>query len=313
VNRQVHKGRTIAWTGSPILDACAVHAEFGNLLLLTENGTLHGLNLDTQASMELCVLVLPVVEAGDEDDYFGVQTLRLHASSDGAYAAIVVDKGRKGVVVDTASGAITMHLDGGDYYEETVAFSACFLCFEGRQVFVHRTAWNRLDAVDPATGRSLTDRHIAPYEVSGKPPEHYLDYFHGQLRLAPDGKRIFDDGWVWHPESVPRTWSVADWLGANPWECDDGDSVVYCAWRANWNAPACWVGDRHIAIWEAADLGDEESEEAGQGAGVRILNVMKKGDAQEVRWPIGIDERSVTGLFSDGTHLYIATGMGTTV
>jgi hypothetical protein len=305
--------RSIPWTGPPILDAFAVHAEYGHLLLLTENGTLHGFNLDTQARVELCVLVLPEIEPGDEDGYFGVQKLRLHASSDGAYAAIVVDKGRKGVVVDTASGAITMHLDGGDYHEETVAFSACFLCFEGRQVLVHRTDWNRLDAADPATGRSLTDRHIAPYEDSGKRPEHYLDYFHGQLRLAPDGNRIFDDGWVWHPVSAPRTWSVANWLGGNSWECDDGASVVYCGARDNWNAPACWVDDRHIAIWEAAEWDGEEREEIGQVAGVRILDVMKEADAQAVRWPMGGDEKNATGLFSDGTYLYVATDTGTTV
>ena len=49
----------------------------------------------------------------------------------------------------------TLHLDGGVYHENTVPFSACFVPFQGRDVLVHRTAWNRLDAADPATGKSL--------------------------------------------------------------------------------------------------------------------------------------------------------------
>jgi hypothetical protein len=60
--------------------------------------------------------------------YFGATRHRLHASSNGRHAAIVVDWRRHGMVVDVLSGAVTMNLDGGDYHEETVPFSACFAC-----------------------------------------------------------------------------------------------------------------------------------------------------------------------------------------
>lgn len=119
-------------------------------------GRLHGVDCDTGLNTELCRVALPNIEGADDDTYFGAPILRLHPSSDGRFAAIVIDKGKHGIVVNIHSSEVTMHFNGGDYYEETVPFGACFLWFEGRSIFVHRTEWNRLDAADPATGESLT-------------------------------------------------------------------------------------------------------------------------------------------------------------
>jgi len=311
-NGHRHALRSFAWSGLPILDACSVQADYGQLLVVTSDGALYGIDLDKVASVKLCAVALPDIPRGDESDFFGVPALRLHASSDGKYAALVVDKGRQGLVVETLSGTVTMRLDGGDYYEHTVPFSACFLRFEGRNVLVHRTDWNRLEASDPATGELLTERYIAPYE-NGKPPEHYLDYFHGQLRASPDGSRILDDGWVWHPASVPRTWSVTAWLSSNPWESEDGDSIVDLALRDDWNGPACWIDDQHIAIWGLAGWVGEELSETGKGPGLRIFEASMERPSFVDLWPMGTSEMRVRDLSSDGQRLYVSGEAGTTV
>lgn len=304
--------RSFAWSGPPILDACFVQSDAVQLIIVTSDGALHSINLEKGESSHLCTVKLPDCPPCDDGDFFGPATYRLHATLDGRYAAIVVDKGRKGVVVETLSGKVTMHLDGGDYYEETVPFSACFVRFEGRNVLVHRTAWNRLDTSDPATGELLTKREIAPYETAS-PPEHYLDYFHGQILPSADGSRIFDDGWVWHPSSIPRTWSVTKWLGSNPWESEDGDSIVDLTMRDDWNTPACWISDRHLAVWGLAEWDDETCEEVGQGPGVRIFDASAKKQSVEGRWPMPARTGRVFNMFSDGQRIFVAEEAETTV
>jgi hypothetical protein len=305
--------RPLVWTGAPILDACAVQADYGHLLMLTADGLLHGVNFDARTIAQLCKVELPPLRSdNNKRRSFGKPRYKLHASSDGRYAAIVVDMGQQGLVVNVMSGAVTMHLNGGDYHETTVPFSACFLRFEGRNVFVHRTDWNRLDAADPATGKSLTDRHIAPYE-GGERPTHYLDYFHGYLRASPDGSRLFDDGWVWQPVAVPRTWSATDWLSSNPWESEDGPSIVDLTLRDDWGNAACWISDRHIALWGLATWDDDAFEDKGHGPGVRIFDATAKEQSSDGRWPMDIDAKWISDLFSDGKRLCVAAETGTTV
>jgi hypothetical protein len=310
---QEYPCRSIVWSGPAIVDACSVQAGYGHLLVLTKNGALYGANLDTGAKVKLCDVELPDTPQNDDAGYFGAPTLRLHASLDGTYAAIVVDKGRKGMVVEVGSGKVTMRLDGSDYYEETVPFSACFLCFEGINVFIHRTAWNRLDAADPATGASLTDRTIEPYAKSNKAPEHYLDYFHGQLLASPNGSRIFDDGWVWHPASIPRTWSVTEWLRSNPWESEDGSSVVDYDIRDDWTTPACWLDDKTIALWSWEDESEDDASQAGKYAGIQFLDVIAGTQSPRERWMMDVDKKCGLALFSDGRRLYATTEEGTTI
>jgi hypothetical protein len=93
------------------LDACAVQAAYGHLLILTSDGALHGIDLYTHASALLCSVDLPEIMLGEDHSHFGAPSYHLHASLDGTYAAIVVDKGRSGVVVETRSGAVTMTIE----------------------------------------------------------------------------------------------------------------------------------------------------------------------------------------------------------
>ena len=312
INDRGYPLHSIAWSGLPIVDACTVYAVYGNLLVLTSDGTLHGLNSDTGVSQALCLAELPGITSANENSHFGVSCLRLHASSDGRYAGIVVDKGQQGIVLEVQSGTVTMRLHGGDYYEETVPFSMCFLCHKGRNVLIHRTEWNRLDAADPATGESLTNRFIAPYEEGQDRPAHYLDYFHGELRPSPDCSRLLDDGWVWHPISIPRVWSVSDWLRSNVWESEDGASVVDLTMRDDWNTPACWIDKQHIALWGLADWDEEEFAESGQGPGVRIFDSSEGKRSAGRPLPMEAITGRVSNLFSDGTRIYAADETGTT-
>lgn len=310
-NGHAYPLRTLAWTGAPILDACSINADHGHLLVLTKDGVLCGINLDTGANIELCKIDLPEIAEACDESYFGAPRYRLHVSPDNKYAAIVCDKGQYGLVVEVSSGAVTMHLNGGDYYADTVPFSACFVQYKNRNVLIHRTSWNRLDASDPADGKPLTDRHIAPYESGGEMPEHYLDYFHGQLLASPDGSRIFDDGWFWHPVSIPRAWSITEWLSSNPWESEDGASIVDLSYRDDWNTPACWISEQHIALWGVWD--EEESQDAGQGTGVRIFDVTERTQPSDGQWLLEVHAKSIESMFSDGRCLYIAADTGTTV
>ncbi len=303
---------TLTWEHTPIVDICAVQAGYGHLLVLTTDGSLHGVDLDTGCRTTPCSVSLPPLPPPTGHTAFGTPAYRLHASPDGRYAAIVTDYGRHGLVVDVATGSPTMQLDGGDYYPHTVPFSACFLRHRDRTIFVHRTAWNRLDAADPATGASLTARDIAPY-ANDERPEHYLDYFHGRLMPSLDGSRLFDDGWVWQPVSIPRAWSVDAWLDANPFESEDGESVVSLTQRDDWDTPACWIDSRHIAYWGLADWDEDEFAETGQDAGVRILDVTEALQSNDRRIPMATEPDRIGNLFSDGASLYVATPDGTTI
>ena len=309
----VYPLRSLAWTRGAICDACIVQADYGHLLVLTTNGALHGVNFDTGSSVLLCTVDLPVASSAKENECFGAITYQLHASSDGRFAAIVVDHGQHGIVVEVLSGVVTMNLDGGNYCEETVPFGACFLRYQGRHVLVHRSDWNRLDAADPATGQSLTERHIASYEDGAERPEHYLDYFHGQLRPSPGGSRLFDDGWVWHPLSIPRSWSMTAWLASNPWESEDGSSLVDLTMRDDWTTPACWINEHQVALWGLAVWDDEKDEEVGRGTGVRIFDVNPRLQSSDGRWPMELDTENVLNLFSDSARLFVAADTGTTV
>jgi len=111
---------------------------------------------------------------------------RLHVSRDGEFAAVVNDYGRHGQLVDLRSGNVTVELDGGDYDQDTVPFSFAFTNVGGRLVAIHRTAWNRLDISEPATGKLLTERGPTSYQHGEPRPEHYLDYFHRRTVSEPE-------------------------------------------------------------------------------------------------------------------------------
>lgn len=174
----------------------------------------------------------------------------LHVSPGGEMAAVVEARGRYGIVLDLEAGRPTMRLDRGDYHVEHTDFPAAFFRVEGHLRLVHGTNWNRLDISDPKTGALLTERSPTSYGRDEERPEHYLDYFHGNLAVSPDGEWVVDNGWVWQPVGVVTSWSLRRWIEANPWESEDGPSKQALCDRAYfWDGPLCWTDDRTVAVW----------------------------------------------------------------
>jgi hypothetical protein len=223
---------------------------------------------------------------------------RLHASPRGDFAAVVNDFGRYGQVIDLRTGQSTVALDGGDYCAETVPLSVAFIEHRGRIVVVHRTAWNRLDVTDAGTGELLTARQLPDRRGDEPIAEHDLNYFHGTLYASPDGHRLADDGWVWHPIGIPCVWEVGRWLDDNVWESEDGPSRLdLCQRDYHWNVPMCWTAEDRLAV--SGIGGDDEA----MLAGVRVFDVTTGAEGTAFAGPTG-------GFFADGRRLFAANPTG---
>jgi hypothetical protein len=224
---------------------------------------------------------------------------RLHVSASGLFAAVVNDYGRLGEVIDLRAGRVTMALDNDGGHQETVPFSLAFARHHDQDVVIHRTAWNRLDVSEAASGHLLTARGPTSYRPGEPRPDHYLDYFHGALYLSPDGARIFDDGWFWQPVGIPVVWELAAWLDANVWESEDGPTRIDFGWLEDWNRAFTWIGSHRVAI---EDTGDDETP-----ACTRVFDLAQAASpgpvpirqATEVTVMCGPEGR----FFSDGTTL----------
>ncbi len=177
----------------------------------------------------------------------------LRLSPVGDYAAIFEVSGSLGVVVDLRDGRVVRRLHRGSYRPQNSFFPVAFARRDDRTLLVTGSEWNRLDLIDVAADRVLSERTFAPRESGGPPPEHYLDYFHGSLAVSPDGAWIIDSGWIWHPVGVVRAWSLDAWQG-NVWESEDGPTLRGLATRDYyWDGPACWVDKRTVALWGYGD------------------------------------------------------------
>ena len=283
-----------------VVSIAPVATQPGVWLLLNRNGEIIRWDTDSmRASMQARSAVPD--ESNRRPWMHHLAGAHLHSSADGKFAAVVNDFGRHGAVIDLTTGKTTMVLDGGDYHPETVPFSLAFAEHHGRAVVVHRTAWNRLDVSDPATGELLTDRVVAPAERGDPRPAHYLDYFHGALLVSPNGQWIADDGWVWSPVGIPTVWSLERWLGDDVWESEDGPSRCRLAQRLyRWNNPWCWLDDEHVVI---GGIGEDDDEMLD---GVEIYRVETGTRTAMVAGPRG-------QLFADARRLYSASPDGLTI
>jgi hypothetical protein len=167
----------------------------------------------------------------------------------GQYLAVVNTHGRHGLVLELATGHITMQLERDTYHTKHCHFPLAFFEDEHRMLLIYGTHWNRLDITDPRTGESLTQlSFVVP--PGRKYPAHYHDYFHGRLSVSPDQQWVVDDGWIWHPKGSVVTWNIRRWLHENLWESDDGPSLLgLCTRDGYWDGPLCWIDERMVAIW----------------------------------------------------------------
>ncbi|WP_377267055.1 hypothetical protein [Peterkaempfera sp. SMS 1(5)a] len=286
-----------------VIDLAPVHdGDRPVWLALSEDGTIS--RWDVAAGGCKPVGITTVAPETDREPWNGhVLRRRLHASQDGMFAAVVNDYGRFGEVVDLQTGRVTLGLDNQGGHEETVPFSLAFTRSRGRCVVIHRTAWNRLDVSDPRTGVLLTERAPVAAVAEGALPEHHLDYFHGALYVSPDGQRILDDGWIWHPVGFPSVWDVDPWTGGNSWESEDGPSrIEVCGREYYWNHAMTWIDSVRVAI---EGLGDDDD---GMQPGARIFDTGRTEQGDLWRTPTAVELLAFEGptgrFFSDGTRLF---------
>lgn len=237
-------------------------------MLLEEQGGIFRFDADTGEFEKVAHSTLepePVT-----DSLFPPVRQRLHVSSRGEFVAVVNDYARYGQIIDTTSGEVTLSLDGGDCDPETVPLSFAFADHDSRVIAIHRTAWNRLDFSDPATGKLLSERGPTSYQYGEEQPENYLDYFHGALHVSPTSTQILDDGWVWHPVGEPVVWSLEQWFSENVWESESGPSKkAVCSRAYYWDKGMTWLDETRVAI---GGLGDHDDEII---AGARVFDVTK--------------------------------------
>lgn len=281
----------------PVTDLVPAGVDDGSVwILLVESGEIVRFDAESGAHTTLATATVPD-EPGHQPWAGRALRRRLHVSADARFAAVVNDYGQHGQVFDLESGQVTFTLHGGVYRPKTVPFSLAFARHDGRDVVVHRTAWNRLDVSDPATGELLTVREFPPAESSEQRPPHYLDFFHGGLLVSPDDRWLVNDGWVWHPVGITRAWELRRWLTQDVWESEDGPTVVsLCSREYNWNLPMTWINDDLLAV---SGLGQDDD----LIPGARILSVETGLELGAFAGPDG-------AFFSDGARLYSAGAAG---
>ena len=241
---------------SDILAICPIEADKNSLYILTIQGHLYCYQITEQQLQPVCAeaITLPTLN-NRELRHYGTPVYDMKCSDNGKFIAIFVDYGQFGIVIDTKTQNVVLEIDTQNYYEDTVPFSLAFSTFEYDDIVIYRSDWNKLDTFNLTQQSSPTERTIAPYE--DERPEHYLDYFHGALYVSPNGENILDDGWVWQPVAVPSAWSIRTWLTKNPFESEDGASLVQPCYRDNWDYPMCWINNETVALWHI-ELWDED-------------------------------------------------------
>ncbi|WP_441245083.1 hypothetical protein [Kitasatospora sp. McL0602] len=290
-----------------VVDLAAVDEAAAVWLALCEDGRIVRWESDSGTWTVLARSTVEVQE--DAEPWAGRQQVRrLHVSPDGRFAAVVLDHGRHGEVFDLSTGTVTLTLDGGGYRPDTVRFSAAFAEHRGRTVLVHRTGWNRLDVSDPQTGQLLTVREFEAARTGSSRPPHDLDFFHGALTVSPDGRHVADDGWVWAPSGVVTAWSLSRWLDENPYESEDGPSLLCLTLCTHyWGRPVVWIDERRVAV---GGLGEDDYEIA---PGARIFDI--DGPSHRTSGLAKALETTAFGgpdgrFFSDGGLLFSASPPG---
>lgn len=238
---------------------------------LTKSGNLLEINLDHQSTT-----IITNLQSSELDR---IQPISLHISPDGNVAALVNTLGREGIVIELHSGNRTMKLQRDDYRNEHCPFPIVFFMHSDRLCLVHATEWNRLDISDPFTGTLLTKRELTSYQKGEDRPEHFLDYFHGNLYVSQNHEWIADDGWVWQPVGLPSSWNIQQWIENNVWESEDGSSKKYLCYRENWSRLICWINNHTLAIWGYGEL--EYTLPA-----VRLFDVIS---GEEIKWFPGVE------------------------
>lgn len=170
----------------------------------------------------------------------------LKVSPRGDMALIGARRGEKIRLVDLDAGTVKLEIDRGGYRISHYDFSLAFVPRQDRLLLAAATAWNRLDVFDCGSGEVVTPRPTPQGDQEG----HALDYFHSGLTVSPTSQWLADNGWVWHPIGVVRTFDLDRWLTANPWESEDGPSArALCSRLYYWEGDVCWIDGNTLAVY----------------------------------------------------------------
>jgi len=273
-----------------ILDIQPITKEKYTYLALTNSGKIIELN----TKHETINILFSITDGKVEFD----KDVSILISSNRNIIAVFNTFGRFGLVIDLQVKNILMKFSRDDYYYDLTIFPINFFMHDNRVLLMHGTKWNRLDVTDPLTGEFLTSR-VDP-KLS---QEHYLEFFHGQLLVSPDGEWVVDNGWVWHPLGSVTSWNIKQWLTKNKWESEDGESKKELWWgKEDWNDPICWISNIKIGIIGRFDIDlfdEEEIVNLPKGLVFRIIDVRDGSMIQEFNICLG-------KIFFD-TYLYCST------
>lgn len=155
-----------------------------------------------------------------------------------------------------------------DYHSSISSYAVAFVEKEGRILFICQTQWNRLDIFDAQTGENLTERQVY-FRDTGKRTEkgnivfdqqNYLDFFHSQLMVSPDGKHFLSSGWIWQPYDRIYLFPVDEFMKTYELCGIFADSGMELG--SNWDRPCTFIGNDTFAVvlddMEKSGVLDEE-------------------------------------------------------
>jgi hypothetical protein len=202
----------------------------------TASGEVWEVNTHSQHSRKICQL--PEGMLADK--------LTIVVSPKRTYIAIAQTFGSFGVVLERQTGNVIYKLNRGDYGNaiDNSMFSVAFLLHGDREVVVHATNWNRLDAT------SLPD--LIPLTERGDVDDQY---FQAMLTVSPDYRYIISNGWVWHPFGAMKSWDATAWITTSPTLAEDAKGELpYSEYL--WDRPIAFVDDRTFIVWGGEPIGD---------------------------------------------------------
>lgn len=184
------------------------------------------------------------------------------------YVCVTERFGVNGALVNVETGTVK-ELCREDYHSNVSSYSAGFTEIDGRTLFICQTQWNRLDIYDAATGENRTEREVYCRDAKEKNEsggtiyeyKNYLDYFHSQLTVSPDGRHFLSNGWVWQPYDQLYLFNTEAFLKSYELCRVYADTELSSGY--NWDRPCTFIDNNTfvIVLDDAEKSGELDEEE----------------------------------------------------
>lgn len=172
----------------------------------------------------------------------GQKHFSIYLSPADQYIGLVNTRGQFGVVYDLEKDEIVLHLDRGSYRFNNSRFPISFFT-DGKLTYLASSSdWNKLEIFDLDSRKLVTNRPSLDYKEQG-----YLDYFYGELHLAPNQRTLLSSGWVWGPGSYIRFIDLKSWLDGNVYESEKRQEANIFVMSYYWDRAICWLDNNEIA------------------------------------------------------------------